>query len=778
MAEIKRNFENIPGELKERPQWVLWELRKLPDDKKPRKVPLQLSGAEASSTDPSTWATFEAAHAAFEADRRYAGIGYMFTADDPYTGVDLDGCIVGGQLTDEARNIILSLNSYTERSQSGTGVHVLVKAQKPGTKCKNTKAGFEMYDRERFFIVTGDHVKGAPLTIEPRQSEIDALYVRMFGRKKEDRRMPVPSSSDLNDLRIISLAQGAKNGEKFMQLHRGDWSAYGSQSEADQALCNIIAFYTQDAEQINRIFRTSGLFRDKWEREDYATETIRKAVELVQETKLDQQKQLAAIPTFDDEDKGNAQRMAHYFGSCILHCAGAWYIWDGRRWARDDIKQIKLFGMQLADLIDSKEYFPLWESISDDDKLAIQTLQKKDLLPHQLELKVKLDGLRRQARLMRTDKGINAALSLTASLRAVRAEELDADQWLLNVANGTIDLRTGQLLPHDPSRLITKLAPVKYDPNAPRELWIRTLYRIFEDETELPRFNEIQFLQKMLGYGLTGSVREHAFFIFHGRRGRNGKGVINRAVQAILGDYCQHIPADALLAKRGDGGGPNPSIAKIRGARLVFAKETDRGRRLDEALIKSLTGGDSITARFLHENEMTFMPTFKIVLETNYNPHIDGSDDGIWERVKKLDFLKHFEEHERDKTLDDKLIAEYEGILAWMVEGCMMWQRDGLQETAGMKASKHEAHAEGDPVIAYAEERLVFNKDAWVRPKELYDDFQNWAYQNDEHCFKKGEFKLRIIAVADRKKQSVRWNDRDPSGTSRAVRGIGIMMPG
>lgn len=227
-------LENIPEELRESPQWVLWELRTQPGEKKPRKVPLQLNGAEASSTNPATWTTFESIYTAFQANKRFAGIGYMFTADDPYTGVDLDNCIVNGKLTDEARAIVLSLNSYTERSQSGLGVHVLVKAQKPGTKCKNTKAGLELYDRERFFVVTGDHVNGAPLTIEPRQAEIDALYGRMLGEKKVGRPKPAPNSCDIKDTRIISLAQGAKNGEKFSRLFRGNWSEYGSQSEADQ----------------------------------------------------------------------------------------------------------------------------------------------------------------------------------------------------------------------------------------------------------------------------------------------------------------------------------------------------------------------------------------------------------------------------------------------------------------------------------------------------------------------------------------------------------------
>ncbi|MGI2295116.1 phage/plasmid primase, P4 family [Paenibacillus sp. GXUN7292] len=769
------NIENIPDELKRRNQWVLWKLEKRQNAGKPTKVMYSVNGNKAASNKPETWSSFQTVLDEYhKLPGSYSGIGYVFSEVDPYTGVDLDDCVIEQKLVGGARDIILKLDSYTERSQSGNGVHVLVKAEKPGKKCKNTKAGFEMYDRERFFVVTGDHVAGSPLTIESRQKEIDDLYDRMFSNKKESQQKPALSSTDKEDSHIISLAQKAKNGEKFMRLYRGDWSGYGSQSEADQALCNILAFYTQQPEQVDRLFRGSGLMREKWEREDYATETIRKAVELVEETQINNKAKREDIPTFDIEDKGNAERLVHYFGSQILYCAGAWYIWEGKRWLRDDMKAIKTFGMELAELIDRHEYFPLWDSIDENDQMAILTAQPKDLDPEQRALKARLDALKRQGKLMRTDKGINAALSLAASLRAVQAEELDADQWLLNVNNGTIDLRTGMLLPHNPSMLLTKLAPVDYIPDAPRPLWTSTLYRIFEDEQGQPRMPELFFLKKMLGYCLTGSVTEHAFFIFHGRRGRNGKGVINQAVEAILGDYAQQIPADALLAKRSDGGGASPSIAKIRGSRLVFAKETDRGRRLDEALIKSLTGGDSITARFLHENEFTFRPTFKIILETNYNPHVDGSDDGIWDRIKKLDFLRHFQAHERDKALGEKLQEEYAGILAWMVEGCLMWQHEGLEETADMKAYKEQTRSDGDPVISYADERILFNVEAWVRPKELYDDYEQWTYRNNEHLFKKSEFKIRLQAIADRKNHRIQWNGRDSTGTIRAVRGVGI----
>src|SRR5690625_560534 len=229
------------------------------------------------------WASFNEVVNALNDDvlEEFDGIGYVFSSSDPYTGIDLDDCFVDGGLTEQARSIVESLNSYTERSPSGKGLHILVKATKPGPRCKNSKKDIEMYDEAAYFTVTGDYLEGTPRTIEQRQQEVNALYDQAFGKSKEKKasRSLEPKSPPMNDDSIISLAQTAKNSEKFNPLFAGDWSGYGSQSEADQALCNLLAFFTQDPEQLDRLFRGSGLYRDKWEREDYKESTIDKAIE-------------------------------------------------------------------------------------------------------------------------------------------------------------------------------------------------------------------------------------------------------------------------------------------------------------------------------------------------------------------------------------------------------------------------------------------------------------------------------------------------------------------
>ncbi|WP_028988094.1 DUF927 domain-containing protein [Thermicanus aegyptius] len=282
------NIEKIPQELKQRNQWVLWKLEQRSEGGKPTKVPYQAIGKKASTTNPASWTSFQNALTIYlNQPGAYCGLGYVFSADDPFTGIDLDDCIVDGTLTGEASKTVSDLNSYTELSQSRSSVHVIVKAKLPGKKNRTGK--YEMYDQNRYFAITGDHFTGTPETIEERQQEVNTLYERLFGIGNIPKKPPfvedISSNQtvEMDDQDIINIAARAKNGEKFASLYyQGDWHPYyKSQSEADQALCNLLAFYTKNPEQIDRLFRSSALSRQKWERDDYRDMTIRNALECV-----------------------------------------------------------------------------------------------------------------------------------------------------------------------------------------------------------------------------------------------------------------------------------------------------------------------------------------------------------------------------------------------------------------------------------------------------------------------------------------------------------------
>lgn len=275
---------NIPTELLDLAQWVVWKFEQRPGEKKPTKILYNpATGQRADSTDPRTWATFADASNAYERGD-YAGLGFVVTDDDPYVGVDLDGCIVDGGLTDNANRWLLLLDSYTEITPSGVGVRVWVRGKKPGGRCKNAKLGVEIYETERFFTVTGNRLMNMPTTINDRQSELEALYNEVFPpnptndkhREKADNVSSAVLSMDDQELINRMLRK-----PKVQALWDGDMSAYADDhSSADLALCNELAFYTNgDIDRIDRLFRQSGLYRDKWERQDYRDRTINKAIE-------------------------------------------------------------------------------------------------------------------------------------------------------------------------------------------------------------------------------------------------------------------------------------------------------------------------------------------------------------------------------------------------------------------------------------------------------------------------------------------------------------------
>jgi hypothetical protein len=290
-SNVERIKANTPCALRELPQWVCWRVEVR--DGKSTKVPvIPGTSQRASSTDPSHWSTFAEAMAAFEADDSLVGVGFVFRPDGPYCGVDIDDCrnVESGDIAPWARQIIETLSSYTEISPSGTGVKIFLQGKKPGRKCrKSYESGeVEMYDRARFFTVTGAHLEGTPPSVEERQDALDTLYASIFGNDEQECAAPVePTDVNLSDDEIVKLiTSGRKNNEKFSALWAGRWNDYyNSPSEADSSLVFKLAYFTKDAAQIDRLFRQSGLYRDKWDElrgdESYGQITISRALSKV-----------------------------------------------------------------------------------------------------------------------------------------------------------------------------------------------------------------------------------------------------------------------------------------------------------------------------------------------------------------------------------------------------------------------------------------------------------------------------------------------------------------
>ncbi|MDA8170448.1 MAG: phage/plasmid primase, P4 family [Nitrospiraceae bacterium] len=268
---------------------------------------------------------------------------------------------------------------------------------------------------------------------------------------------------------------------------------------------------------------------------------------------------------------------------------------------------------------------------------------------------------------------LNAMLTVAQSEPEIYANinNFDADPYLLNCLNGTLDLRTGYFREHKREDLCSKIIPVEFNPHAEFPVWQAFLERVTGGNREL-----ISYLQRAAGYSLTGKVGEHVLFFLFGT-GRNGKSVFIETMQALMGDYACAMNIDSLVVKKFGQGIPN-DIARLAGSRYVSTSETSEGQRLDESRIKDLTGGDKITARYLHKEFFDFYPQFKLWIRGNHKPQIRGTDDAIWERIHLIPFTVQIPKEERDKELIIKLRRELSGILNWAVAGCLEWQKFGL----------------------------------------------------------------------------------------------------
>jgi putative DNA primase/helicase len=311
----------------------------------------------------------------------------------------------------------------------------------------------------------------------------------------------------------------------------------------------------------------------------------------------------------------------------------------------------------------------------------------------------------------------------------VASSALDADSYLLNVRNGYLNLKTRELFAHDPERLMTNLAPVEFDPEATAPQWARFINRIFQGDQEL-----IAYVQRAVGYSLTGDVSEQGAFIGVGS-GSNGKTTFVNVIRKLLGDYSMRTPADTLIARqRGDS---SHDIARLKGARLVAVSETLAGVRLDEARLKEITGKETIVSREHFKSNDEYEPQFKIWLMTNSLPVIRETNDGIWRRLRIIPFHAKFEGAERDLHLEEKLLAELSGILNWALEGLAQWRKRGLDEPKSVRAMLAGYRKSMDVIGSFLDECVISSPAARVSIQDLYRIYERWCALGREFVWKK-----------------------------------------
>jgi putative DNA primase/helicase len=684
------NLSGIPGSLQALPRWVLWKLEERTDNdgnKKNTKVLYNVrTRFKASSTNPKTWATFAATATAYQAGG-WDGLGFVFNGDRE-AGIDLDKCRnpETGEIEPWAQAIIQSADSYTEASVSGTGVHIILEGKLPP---KGRRFGpIEMYEVGRFFTISGNRIDDTPAEVNDRAEVLLALHTEIA----------------IN----YELEKLLKKNTKSDALWKGDQAGYESHSQADLALCSYLARVTRDEAQIDRLFRRSGLYREKWERQDYRDWTISKALTSDRSPRVtspssngtyasaDTLTLLAEAPT---SDAGNAECMELLYGEQFRYCHDRkkWLAWDGNRW--------KLDGDGAA------------------ERAALATIRARRAAAAPIE---EPDRARKAFlwALGSESEGKRTAMLNTARILetfTTRVDLYDRHPMLAGVPNGVLDLQGGQHRAASRDDYITSILGAAYEPVATCPRWDQFLQEVFAGDAEL-----IAFIQRAVGYSLTGDTREQKLFLCFGH-GENGKTKFLDVLSNLLGEYATSAPFDTFDAGRRSEA--TNDLAALKGKRLVTVIESDEDRRLAEARVKAVTGQDAISCRFLYGEFFTYRPQFKIWMAMNHKPLISGTDNGIWRRIRLIPFTQSFKDR-ADLTIGEKLLAELPGILNWALAGLQAWQAHGLGTAKAIDEATNEYRRESDLVSQWLDECTEPDIDGRMPAGEAIDSYATWCKRN------------------------------------------------
>lgn len=710
-------IENIPAELKGLKQWVCWAGR----DKIPKNP---YTGNNAASNRPETWSSFKEAVDACDT-YGFDGIGFMFA--NGYFGVDLDHCVDDVDFCDE---FVDTLQSYAEYSKSGDGVHIICRGKLPDGARRRGRV--EMYSSGRYFICTGNVYNEKYRDIVNGTDKIKKLHAKYLAPHEDTARgLREVETFHMEDHEVVDKARNCKSGYVFNLLYQGNWQGvYNSQSEADLALCNQLAFWTQrNEQQMDRIFRSSGLMRAKWDSKragtTYGAITIGKAcascTEVYEPKKHDDGTELAFAlfrngemqvdapkKQYDMTDTGNAHRLQDKFGDIIRYSYNRkkWYFWDGKIWKLDEEGQIKKFADIICEDIKREGY------MEQDDKT------QADLL--------------KWASRTSSSYGKDSMIRECQHLEGIPVSQEDMDVYIdyLNCRNGIVNLRNGELIPHDSSFMMSKMCACDYDISGKKpKLWFKFLDEITNGNKELQ-----DYIQRCVGYSITGSTAEQCAYFLYGI-GNNGKSTFLDTLSDMLGGYSSNAQPETIMMKKFSDGGAGPDIARLKASRFVTSEEPTEGVRLNEGLLKQLTGGSKVTCRFLYGDEFEYTPEFKIWIATNHKPIIRGTDLGIWRRIKLIPFEVNIAKEKVDKDLKRKLKSEFPQILRWAVEGSIKWREKGVKDPKCVQVAVKDYKNEMDLLAGFVDEciEIDYTETRKTPASDLFQAYSRWAKANNEY---------------------------------------------
>lgn len=805
LNELRQRYSSLPQEMQMMKHWVCYrtEIR----DGKETKTPVNaITGEYARSNDPSTWSTFSVA---CRGVIKYGleGIGFMF--GNGIFGVDLDNHpdpeTGEYEMTEEefmafAKEFIEGLNSYTEWSRSKKGIHIICQGKLP--EGRRRKGCVEMYDKGRFFACTGYTIK--PMSVMERSEEIIPLWKKYVDDEAERKALEAKRAlsplganlglgSNMTDQEVVDKAINSSNGATFAALYGGDMSSTNNDhSAADMSFCSMLAFWCNgDVDQMDRIFRSSGLMREKWDSfrgtMTYGQMTLEKARSTMTNGYQKPIERPTVIPTivknttarkeqpamklnekdfmnidengepifriknvyksYPFSDTGNSERFYDQFGDIFRFNADAkmWMFWTGKTWIFDTKNIIRKYANKMIELMknDAERIKDRIKKATDEENEALAKESKRLLTAAE-------NNIEKVSNKTGKDNMINELQSIHDI--PVHQTDFDKDIYLLNTESGTVDLKTGNIMPFDKNNLLSKNTNVGVSYETP-EVWLKFLSGVFfrgHSEQAIKETQEIiECMQMALGLSLTGDTREQVMFLLYGS-GSNGKSTLMELLAHIMGDYCQTIDSEMLMAKASQNTSVQFSLAELPGCRLLITKETNEGDKLAEGTVKAMTGSDQINAQKKYGRPFQFMPQFKLWMMTNNLPVIRGTDKGIWRRIFLVPFEHSFDEKEKDLDMPNKLRAESDKILGWCIQGYKKYLDNGgkLRRPECLNAALQSYKNDMDVVSRFIDRFCVMNPNnpfTKVERQTLYNAFSAYARSNNEFPLREPKFYRNIV---------------------------------
>lgn len=761
------NYDNIPQLIKDTGQFCDWKYEQRKGRK--TKVPYNALNHQKASVDkPETFVDFKTA---VDAVSKYDGIGIRMNSNQG--AIDLDHCIENGVLLPWACEIVCEFRSaYIEISPSGTGLRILFLVP----------AGYE-YDSITFYIKKGNvevYVAGATnrfVTLTGnvyQQGEVieqaEALQWLLDTHMKRPQPVninpPTERDSYLSDDSVIEKAMNAANGAKFQKLWTGDITGYPSHSEADAGLVSMLAFYCNgNAEQVDRLYRQSALYRDKWDEQHgadtYGNMTIKRAVGNMQN--FYKPVKANANADFDDEmqmlialnpsdtmkypwtDIGAGKLFADFYKEVLRYVPErrTWFDYQAGTWSADigGLKAMRRC-MELANL------------------LHLYALEIKD--EHQR--KSYMDYSKRWQ-----SHGYRVNVLKDAQVHhPISYLEFDKDAYVFNCKNGTLHLDSGQFTEHRSSDLLTKITPVDYDPTAHSDRWNTFISEIMSNDQE-----RADFLQTVFGYALSGDTRYECMSILYGATTRNGKGTLCESVLKVFGSYgCTARPETIAQKNNTNSSQPSEDVARLAGVRFVNIAEPGKSLVLNAGLVKNMTGNDTLNARFLHENSFDFEPQFRLYINTNYLPVVNDMTVFSSNRVIIIPFERHFDEADQDKGLKREFAtpAVQSAILNWLIDGYRKLQKHGLRMPQSVINATGQYQHDSDKMVLFIEDCMEEGADYEERTSDVYSRYKAWCIENGQYAESMKNFKQSLSAVMEVKRK------RPKSGGEKTTVVIGYRL--